>query len=243
MVIDFKSAGEPGTWAEFSYHITPSTISITGKGRLSVSKDLEVLRKIEYWHQASVTKFRIIARQGQGTWHGVRWDGKGATAFVLNETDENKAMQALLLKHPIEETGSLSDREIDANQKPLMSDHDKNLFIEQHKDGYAILRGGVKEPLAVEPTQDAAIEKARKLDPDAAIDVERVRNVEGGGRDKWRRVDRRQAAPRFLGFFCARLSCRAATMSITLLRAGFGGGAWRFWPLALSSISFFTSSV
>ena len=52
----------------------------------------------------------------------------------------------------------------------------------------AILRGGVKEPLAVEPTQDAAIEKARKLDPDAAIHVERVRNVEGGGRDKWRRI-------------------------------------------------------
>jgi hypothetical protein len=54
---------------------------------------------------------------------------------------------------------------------------------EQHKDGYAILRGGVKEPepLAVEPTEDAAIEKARKLDPDAAIHVERVRNVEEGG--------------------------------------------------------------
>ena len=44
------------------------------------------------------------------------------------------------------------------------------------------------EPLAVELTQDAAIEKARKLDPDAAIHVERVRNVEGGGRDKWRRI-------------------------------------------------------
>ena len=97
-------------------------------------------------------------------------------------------MQALLLQHPIEEAGSPSDREIDANQKPVMSDHDKNLFIEQHKDGYAILRGGVKEPLAVEPTQDAAIEKARKLEPDAAIHVERVRNVEGGGRDKWRRI-------------------------------------------------------
>jgi hypothetical protein len=40
----------------------------------------------------------------------------------------------------------------------------------------------------VEPTQDAAIEKARKLEPDAAIHVERVRNVEGGGRDKWRRI-------------------------------------------------------
>jgi hypothetical protein len=131
------------------------------------------LRKIEYWYQASVTKFMIMARQGQGTWHSVRW-----TAF-LNETDENKAMQVLLLKHPIEETGSPSDREIDANQKPVMSDHDKNLFIEQHKDGYAILRGGVKEPLAVEPTQDAAIEEARKLDPDAGIHVERVRKFRG----------------------------------------------------------------
>jgi hypothetical protein len=44
---------------------------------------------------------------------------------------------------------------------------------------------------------------------------------------------RRQAAPRFLGFFCARLSCRAAPMSMTLLRAGFTRGAWRFWPLGL----------
>ena len=69
-----------------------------------------------------------------------------------------------------------------------MSEHDKNLFIEKHTDGYAILRGGVKQPLAVEPTQEGAIEKARQLDPDAAIHVERVRNVEGGGRDKWRRI-------------------------------------------------------
>ena len=65
------------TRAEFTYHMTPATISITGKGRLSVGKDLEaVLRKIESWHQAPVTKFRIMARQGQDTWwYGVRWDG------------------------------------------------------------------------------------------------------------------------------------------------------------------------
>jgi hypothetical protein len=187
MVIDFKPAEEPGTRAEFTYHMTPATITITGKGSISVGKDLEaVLRKIEYWHQAPVTKFRIMARQGQGAWHGVRWDGKTAFSFPLDERDETKAMQALLLWHPIEEAASPSDREIDTNH--VMSDHDKNLFIEQHKDGYAILRGGVKEPLAVEPTQDAAIEKARKLEPDAAIHVERVRNVEGGGRDKWRRI-------------------------------------------------------
>jgi hypothetical protein len=68
----------------------------------------------------------------------------------LNETGEAQAMQTLLLQHLLEEA---------ANP--------------------AILCGGVKEPLAIEPTQDAAIEKARKLEPDAAIHVERVRNIEG----------------------------------------------------------------
>jgi Fe-S-cluster containining protein len=85
----------------------------------------------------------------------------------------------------VEEAVSPFDREIDANQKHVMSDHDKNLFIVQL---YAIVRGSVKETLAVEPTQDAAIEKARKLESDAAIHVERIRNVGGGGRDKWRRI-------------------------------------------------------
>ena len=97
-------------------------------------------------------------------------------------------MQALLLKNPLEEAANASDDEINATRKTVMSEHDKNLFIEQHNDGYAILRGSVEKPLAVEPTQDAAIEKARKLEPDAAIHVVRVRNVEGGGRDKWRRI-------------------------------------------------------
>ena len=115
MILDFKAPGEPGVRAEFSYHLTPATISITGKGRISVGKDLKaVLRKIEYWHQAPITKFRIMARQVQGPWHGVRWDGKTATSFPLNETDET-----LLLQHPLEEAASPSDREINANQKKL----------------------------------------------------------------------------------------------------------------------------
>ena len=47
MVLDFKAAGEPGTRAEFTYHMTPATITITGKGSISVGKDLEaVLRKM-----------------------------------------------------------------------------------------------------------------------------------------------------------------------------------------------------
>jgi hypothetical protein len=103
MVIDFKPGGQPGTRAEFSYHMTPATITITGKGSISVGKDLEaVLRKIEHWHQAPVTKFRIMARQDQGAWHGVRWDGKTAVSFPLNETDEGKAMWVLLLQRPLE---------------------------------------------------------------------------------------------------------------------------------------------
>jgi hypothetical protein len=86
MVIDFQPASEPGTHAEFTYRITPATIAIAGKGCISVGKDLEaVLRKIEYWHQAPITKFRIMARQGQGDWHGVRWDDKMATSFPLND--------------------------------------------------------------------------------------------------------------------------------------------------------------
>jgi hypothetical protein len=32
----------------------------------------------------------------------VQWNGKTAIFFSLNETDEKKAMQALLLKHPMQ---------------------------------------------------------------------------------------------------------------------------------------------
>jgi hypothetical protein len=49
------------TGTDFSYSITPNTISITdtGKGRRSVTNDVEdVLRKIEYWHQGSITAFK-----------------------------------------------------------------------------------------------------------------------------------------------------------------------------------------
>jgi hypothetical protein len=70
----------------------------------------------------------------------------------------------------LKRVASSSGHETDANQKDVMNDHYKKLFIEQL---FAMLRGGVKETPAVELTQDAAIEKARKQEPDAAIDVER----------------------------------------------------------------------
>jgi hypothetical protein len=54
-----------------------------------------VLRKIEYWHQGSITKFKIICRDSKGFWHQVQWDGKTTPLFALGETDERKARKKL----------------------------------------------------------------------------------------------------------------------------------------------------
>ena len=54
-------------------------IQDTGKGKKSVADDLEaVLHKIEYWHQGSVARYRIIYQSTQGTEHLVEWDGQTA---------------------------------------------------------------------------------------------------------------------------------------------------------------------
>ena len=82
------------TRADFTYNITPAMISITDTGldTRSVTEDIEaVLRKVEHWHQGSITKFKIMCRDGKGFWHGVRWDGKTAADCALQETDEREA--------------------------------------------------------------------------------------------------------------------------------------------------------
>jgi hypothetical protein len=63
------------------------------------------------------------------------------------------------------------------------------LFIErrEHEGDYAIRRPGAPRASGTEPTQAEAIERAREIDPNAAILVERVRNTERGSRDKWRK--------------------------------------------------------
>lgn len=59
-------------------------------------------------------------------------------------------------------------------------------FVERRKDGmYRVLRLKAARASAVAPTQAEAIAKAKQLDPDAVIHVERVRHV-GPGPDKWR---------------------------------------------------------
>lgn len=67
-----------------------------------------------------------------------------------------------------------------------MSDENE-LFIERRGDGkYKVLKPKAVRASAVTDTQKEAIDRARELNPDATIHVERVRKV-GPGPDKWRR--------------------------------------------------------
>ena len=96
ITLDFKLAPEIRAKADFTYSITPDTISITDttKGSLSVANDVgPVLKKIEYWHQGSIAGFKILYRDERGMWNGIRWDGKIVGFFALGETDEKKAMR------------------------------------------------------------------------------------------------------------------------------------------------------
>lgn len=64
----------------------------------------------------------------------------------------------------------------------------EKLFVEQRPEGdYAVRRPGSERASAVEATQADAITRARELNDEATILVERVRNTSVGGRDKWRK--------------------------------------------------------
>ncbi len=62
----------------------------------------------------------------------------------------------------------------------------EELYVERRDEGdYAVRRPGSERASAVLPTQAEAIERAKEIDPNAAIHVERVRETNRGGRDKW----------------------------------------------------------
>jgi predicted RNase H-like HicB family nuclease len=63
------------------------------------------------------------------------------------------------------------------------------LYIERREQGdYAVRKPGSERASATGKTQAEAVERARELNPDAAIHVERVRDTNVGGRDKWRKI-------------------------------------------------------
>ena len=66
---------------------------------------------------------------------------------------------------------------------------DDNLFIEKRDQGdFAIRKPNSQRASAVAPTQKEAIAKAKEINPDAAIHVERVRKTSGGSPDMWRKI-------------------------------------------------------
>lgn len=69
--------------------------------------------------------------------------------------------------------------------------NDKGSFdIERrpNEGDYAVRKPGSERASAIEPTQQAAIERAKQMNPDAGIRVERVRNTKIGSPDKWRKA-------------------------------------------------------
>jgi hypothetical protein len=65
--------------------------------------------------------------------------------------------------------------------------NEEQIYIEERADGkYAIRKGNSERASAVEDTQEKAVEVARQMFPGMKPHIERVRNVETGGRDKWR---------------------------------------------------------
>ena len=62
------------------------------------------------------------------------------------------------------------------------------VFIERRPVGdYAVRKPGSERASAIAPTQKDAIARAEQMNPSATVLVERVRNTDKGGRDKWRR--------------------------------------------------------
>jgi hypothetical protein len=113
----------PRTRAGFTHRIGPTLILITdtGLGSHAVTENIKaVLRRIEHWHQGSITKFKTMCQDGKGLWHGVRWDNKSASLLALQETDERQARK--MLEHKSEIPGGTSrfpkcGRTISANRE------------------------------------------------------------------------------------------------------------------------------
>jgi hypothetical protein len=87
------------TQADFTYAILGNIISIVdlNLGNRSVTNDIEnVLRKIEHYHQGSITGSKIMYRDSEGIWDGVAWDGEHASFFALREIEEGRARNKLL---------------------------------------------------------------------------------------------------------------------------------------------------
>jgi hypothetical protein len=69
--------------ADFKYSMRGKVISITYLGAGSILEEIgRILRKIEYWHQGSITSFRILYQDPDGLGGEVTWDGENAEVIA-----------------------------------------------------------------------------------------------------------------------------------------------------------------
>jgi hypothetical protein len=64
------------------------------------------------------------------------------------------------------------------------------IFIEPRENGFAAIRQGADRASFIEPTQRAAEKRALKMDPQAGLDVSRVKYTSKGKPDQFRKRDR-----------------------------------------------------
>jgi hypothetical protein len=68
---------------DFKYSMQGKVISITYLGARSIDDEIErILRRIEYWHQGSITSYRILYQDAAGLGGEVKWDGENAEVIA-----------------------------------------------------------------------------------------------------------------------------------------------------------------
>jgi Zn-dependent peptidase ImmA (M78 family)/DNA-binding XRE family transcriptional regulator len=89
---------------------------------------------------------------------------------------------------PVQSAGKYESEQQNKLNTTMANKNDNKYFIERREEGdYAVRKPNAERASAVELTQKDAIEKAKEMNPDATIHVERVRNTSKGNPDKWRK--------------------------------------------------------
>ena len=73
---------------DFKYSMQGKVISITYSGTDSINEKIErILRRIEYWHQGSITSYRILYQNATGLGGEVKWDRRerGSYGAAMSE--------------------------------------------------------------------------------------------------------------------------------------------------------------
>jgi hypothetical protein len=77
--ISLRSSDDTVVPDYFKYTMRGREIWITYLGASSIDKDImRILQQIEYWHQGSITSFRILYQDAEGIGGEVKWDGEKA---------------------------------------------------------------------------------------------------------------------------------------------------------------------